>query len=138
MIFLDNFKSASIVLLVCVCAYQHMKLDDYQNELIKAQEQARTQTIELNNQIEQINKDREDEQKQANATISDLRKRVRNGVHINASKTVSSSATSPAGEGGCKLSGADAEFLVTVAERADNNARKLNQCIDSYNLLRKK
>lgn len=40
---IDNIKSLSIVQLVCVCAYQHMKLDSYKAETIKAQEQAQTE-----------------------------------------------------------------------------------------------
>lgn len=126
---LDNIKSLSIVLLVCVCAYQHIKLDNYQKEAIRAQEQARLQTVELNNQIDEINKARENEQQEAKATISDLR--------INNRKAVSSSTSTTAGEGSCELSGAVANSLIDIAERADENARKLNQCIDAYNLIRK-
>ena len=134
---LDNIKSLSIVLLVCVCAYQHIKLDNYQKEAIRAQEQVRLQTVELNNQIDEINKAREDEQQEAKATISDLRKRVSDGVRINNRKAVSNSAGFATGEGPCELSGAVANSLIDIAERADENARKLNQCIDAYNLIRK-
>lgn len=133
---IDNIKSLSIVLLVCVCAYQHMKLDSYRAETIKAQEQARTESIQLSDKLNKLNEVRENEQKEADRTISDLRKRVANGVHINR-KTVSSNTTAGNTESRCELSGADAEFFITVAERADNNARKLNQCIDAYNALRK-
>ena len=48
---IDNIKSLSIVLLVCVCAYQHMKLDSYRAETIKAQEQARTESIQLSDKL---------------------------------------------------------------------------------------
>ena len=135
---IDNIKSLSIVLLVCVCAYQHMKLDSYRAETIKAQEQARVESIQLSDKLNKLNEVRENEQKEADRTISDLRKRVANGVHINNNrKTVSSNTTTGNTESRCDLSGADAEFFITVAERADNNARKLNQCIDAYNALRK-
>lgn len=133
---IDNVKSLSIVLLVCVCAYQHMKLDSYRAETIKAQEQARVESIQLSDKLNKLNEVRENEQKEADRTISDLRKRVANGVHINR-KAVSSNTTAGNTESRCELSGADAEFFITVAERADNNARKLNQCIDAYNALRK-
>lgn len=135
---IDNIKSLSIVLLVCVCAHQHMKLDSYRAETIKAQEQARVESIQLSDKLNKLNEVRENEQKEADRTISDLRKRVANGVHINNNrKTVSSNTTTGDAESRCDLSGADAEFFITVAERADNNARKLNQCIDAYNALRK-
>ena len=108
----------------------------YRAETIKAQEQARVESIQLSNKLNKLNEVRENEQKEADRTISDLRKRVANGVYINR-KTVSSNTTTGNAESRCDLSGADAEFFITVAERADNNARKLNQCIDAYNALRK-
>ena len=121
---IDNIKSLSIVLLVCVCAYQHMKLDSYRAETIKAQEQARTESIQLSDKLHKLNEVRENEQKDADRTISDLRKRVANGVHINR-KTVSSNTTAGNTESRCDLSGADVECFIPIAERAGNYAREL-------------
>lgn len=123
-----------IAILAVICLFQQWKINSMNNDIIRQQEEARKVTVTLNNRIEELNKEREHEQKQADITINNLRKRVANGVHI--STSVSSNSTTPDGKSDCKLGRTDAEFLISVAETADTNARKLNQCIDAYNAIR--
>lgn len=131
---MNKIYMSIIAVLGTVCLLQQWKINSINSDIIKQQEEARKVTVTLNNQITKLNSEREHEQKQADITINNLRKRVANGVHI--STSVSSNSSTPAGKSDCKLGRTDAEFLISVAETADTNARKLNQCIDAYNAIR--
>lgn len=132
---LENIKSIALIGLASALLFSCQRLNSLQDELKEAQRKALEQSIVLTNQINDIKEAYSNDQKEADAIISDLRQRVANGVHIK-NRDLPADSTSKTGEDGCDLSARTAGDLISIAERGDKAIRQLNQCIDSYNALR--
>jgi hypothetical protein len=131
----DKIYIIAISVLVSVCVYQQIKIVSLQGDIIEQMNKARADTVNLNNEIERLNGVMENEQKKADATIANLRRRVANGVHVNG-QSVSNSASVTDGKDGCRLSPDVANRLISIAERGDRAIRERNKCIEMYNKIR--
>lgn len=82
----------------------------------------------------------EQEKKDAESKIADLRRRVQSGavrVSVNATAcTVSQNSGTGIRETRAELNGQTADDLITIAADGDAAIRELNLCIDKYNELR--
>lgn len=127
----------TIVILGVINLTQREKIKSINEQLQQAHVDALNNTIKLQNKINEIEDLYHEEQKKADRTISDLRRRYANGVQF---KTGSQSM--PAGSGitdrnaACGLSAEVTSDLIDIAERGDRAIRSLNQCINSYNNIR--
>jgi len=82
------------------------------------------------------------EQKDAQKTIADLRSRIASGdlrlsVRTESTTGMSAGSGSEYREGTAYLDRGTAERLVSITERGDSAIRRLNECVDRYNSLRK-
>lgn len=103
----------------------------------KAQAEALKKTQEMNEEHEAIRQKFEQEQKDAEKTIANLKSRIADGslrLSVRTKDVCSDTATGDR-ERRAELDPADAQALISIAEDGDRAIRKLNQCIDQYSAV---
>lgn len=116
--------------------------EEYANELLKAEQQARQEEQRLQAEKNALTAQFEKDKKNAQDEIDALRRRISDGS-VRLSVPVKSCDLSESTGAGVEQARAEldpktADDLVRIATDGDNAIRELNLCIDSYNLLRSK
>lgn len=145
------WKCGLAVLLLAVgflggCSWKQRELNQVRDAYAEQVNQALAENRELEKRMQAdadaITVKYQKEQKDAQKTIADLRSRIADGSLRLSVKTVGASGM-PAGsgsehrEGIAYLDRGTAERLVSITERGDSAIRRLNECVDRYNRLRR-
>ena len=125
----------AITALALAYLYKSYQLSELETQIAAEREKAMEQSLQLKDQIENLRIKHEKENQQADATITNLRRRIANGVRLPAVQPVPQNTSVKNGEDGCRLDPELAERLISIAAKGDRAIRSLNQCIDSYNAI---
>ena len=106
----------------------------------KAEQEARAKEQSWQSAHDELQAKYEEEKKDAESKIADLRRRVQSGavrMSVNATAcTVSKNPGTGAVETRADLDPKDADDLIAIAADGDAAIRELNLCIDKYNALK--
>lgn len=112
---------------------------EHAQALQKAEQEARAKEQAWQSAHNDLQAKYEQEKKDAESKIADLRRRVQSGtVRLSVPArgcTVSGNTTNDAGETRAELDGKTADDLVAIAADGDRAIRDLNLCIDQYKAL---
>lgn len=134
------FAGSVVAGFVSGCQYRGIKADKEQAQaeaLFNAQIVEKTK--EMQSTVDELKAKHFEEQKNAEKTVNQLRADLRTGSVRMFVNTASVSGDSVSGHpaGRAELSREDAEEILDIASTGDDWGRKLNQCIDQYNAIRK-
>ena len=108
--------------------------------LQRAEQEARAKEQSWQSAHDELQAKYEEEKKDAESKIADLRRRVQSGavrMSVNATAcTVSTNTRTGAVETRAELDPKDADDLIAIAADGDAAIRELNLCIDKYNSLK--
>lgn len=128
------------------CSYKQRELnsikDAYAEQVQLALQENRNLEKRLQSEADSITQKYQKENRDAQKTIADLRNRIADGslrlsVRTEGSSGMSAGSGSEYREGIAYLDRGTAERLVSITERGDSAIRRLNECVDRYNSLRK-
>lgn len=112
---------------------------EHAQALQRAEQEARAKEQEWQSAHNDLQAKYEQEKKDAESKIADLRRRVQSGtVRLSVPArgcTVPGNTTNDTGETRAELDGKTADDLVAIAADGDEAIRKLNLCIDQYKAL---
>lgn len=113
---------------------------EHAQALQRAEQEARAKEQSWQSAHDELQAKYEEEKKDAESKIADLRRRVQSGavrMSVNATAcTVSTNTRTGIAETRAKLDGQTADDLITIAADGDAAIRELNLCIDKYNSLK--
>lgn len=129
---------AAVIIGILAVAFfiKDKELQDLQLQLEKERTIALEKSLSLEQNIEKLRIQNEKENKEAAATISDLRARIQHGVRLPRVQTMPADTRAEDRKDGCDLDPGAGAIIIGIAERGDKAIRALNQCIDSYNAIR--
>ena len=113
---------------------------EYAQALQRAEQEARAKEQAWQSAHNELQAQYEQEKKDAESKIADLRRRVQSGnvrMSVNATAcTVSKNPGTGIAETRAELDGKTADDLITIAADGDAAIRELNLCIDKYNAMK--
>nr|DAN96646.1 MAG TPA: Rz lysis protein [Caudoviricetes sp.] len=113
---------------------------EHAQALLRAEQEARAKEQAWQAAQNELQAKYEQEKKDAESKIADLRRRVQSGaVRLSVatrSCAVSSNSGTATGETRAELDAQTADDLVAIAADGDDAIRELNLCIDQYNAIR--
>ena len=113
---------------------------EHAQALQRAEQEARAKEQSWQSAHDELQAKYEEEKKDAESKIADLRRRVQSGavrMSVNATAcTVSTNTRTGAVETRAELDPKDADDLIAIAADGDAAIRDLNLCIDKYNSLK--
>lgn len=112
---------------------------EHAQALQRAEQEARSKEQEWQSAQDELQARYEEEKKDAESKIADLRRRVQSGtVRLSVPATACAVSQNPGtgiAETRAELDGKTADDLVAIAADGDRAIRDLNQCIDQYRAL---